>query len=415
MTNPHATRPLTVGLLATTAEADLGPDGWALALIRETHPDQRFATHILTYDDVDAVADMLRAQGIPALVESDPGAPFWTDRDRVLVTGSPVQGDIRIASGTQQFDGWPTTLPRLLGSGERTLTTRFDHVIHHRDADQKNWRELREPVAGAVEAAHALLAAGWTVSINTQRQEQLDDITTWCITHGIPAVRDDGSSTAPPGRVLVTGAILPAAHRLEVGDRALDPSMGLTVVHDRLTAAHTALVDRLTGAAAPTATRPEREAILDRLRAAEQVCIAARAQFAAVREELRALDAGQGRPAPAWCYAIGVDFDGVLRPHTRDGRLDGPPVDGAIEGLRTLMDRWAVFVFTTHDAEGKAAWLVEQGIPAIVDTDPEASHWGTKGTVLVTHRKKSAVAYIDDRAIPFMGWQQTLRETETLY
>ena len=113
---------------------------------------------------------------------------------------------------------------------------------------------------------------------------------------------------------------------------------------------------------------------------------------------------------------IAVDFDGVIHRYSRgwdDGSIYDPPIEGAIEGLRTLMLDFAVFVHTTRNPVPVAKWLWEQGLDARADTpdDPApAEFWSTRGMLLVTNRKLPAVAYIDDRAIRFVSWAQTLSE-----
>lgn len=113
--------------------------------------------------------------------------------------------------------------------------------------------------------------------------------------------------------------------------------------------------------------------------------------------------------------SIGVDFDGVI--HTYDkgwqgGEIYGDIIPGAKDALRGLLDRYTVFVFSTRtDTKAMANFITEKtGIP----TEPDdgsfvGPFWNTSGTILVTNRKLAAVAYIDDRAIRFVDWQQTLK------
>lgn len=108
---------------------------------------------------------------------------------------------------------------------------------------------------------------------------------------------------------------------------------------------------------------------------------------------------------------IGVDFDGVIHAYTRgwaDGTIYDPPVTGSLEGLRALMSEHAVFVFTTRDAAQVMLWLTEQGFTCRADTGD--TFWNTRGILLVTNRKLAATAYVDDRAIRFQNWIQTLAD-----
>lgn len=107
---------------------------------------------------------------------------------------------------------------------------------------------------------------------------------------------------------------------------------------------------------------------------------------------------------------IGVDFDGVLHAYSRgwqDGTIYDPPVDGAIDGLRALMGRYAVFVFTSRPAAQVAAWLHGQGVAAVTG-GTNVTFWVTRDIVYVTNRKLPALAYLDDRAVRFTSWPQAL-------
>ena len=96
---------------------------------------------------------------------------------------------------------------------------------------------------------------------------------------------------------------------------------------------------------------------------------------------------------------IAVDFDGVLHPYT-DGWLgsvpaDEPPIPGALRFLGDLQEQgYEVIVFSTRadhpeGLDGIYAWLAEYGL------DTYVKH--------VTHVKPPAIAYVDDRAVPFTG------------
>lgn len=83
---------------------------------------------------------------------------------------------------------------------------------------------------------------------------------------------------------------------------------------------------------------------------------------------------------------------------------------GAVDGLRALMARFAVFVFTTRPALQVAEWLVSLGFPVRVDGEPDAPEfWNARDVLLVTNRKLAAVAYLDDRAVRFARWPQALK------
>jgi hypothetical protein len=130
---------------------------------------------------------------------------------------------------------------------------------------------------------------------------------------------------------------------------------------------------------------------------------------------------------------IGVDFDGVIHAYSRgwqDGTIYDPPLPGAIDGLRALMDQDAVFIFTTREPEQVMPWLEQYGFGVTIDE--RCSHcnrgsyrvpdcerckssglltfWNPRGQLLVTNRKLAAVAYLDDRAVRFENWDQALTD-----
>lgn len=114
---------------------------------------------------------------------------------------------------------------------------------------------------------------------------------------------------------------------------------------------------------------------------------------------------------------IAVDFDGVIHAYSRgwqDGTIYDPPLPGALDSLRTLMETYAVFIHTTRDAGAVAAWLAERGFDTVIDIDgpshPKREFWNDQGILLVTDRKLPAIAYIDDRGIRFTNWEQTLSD-----
>lgn len=116
---------------------------------------------------------------------------------------------------------------------------------------------------------------------------------------------------------------------------------------------------------------------------------------------------------------IAVDFDGVVHTYSKgwqDGTIYDPPMPGALDSLRILMDTYAVFIHTTRDATTVAGWLAERGFDTLVDVEgpnhPKREFWNEQGTLLVTDRKLPAIAYIDDRGIRFDNWLQTMAALE---
>lgn len=94
---------------------------------------------------------------------------------------------------------------------------------------------------------------------------------------------------------------------------------------------------------------------------------------------------------------LGVDFDGVL--HAADMSIHprlGPPMPGAVEAMQNLHPRFTLVVFTVRGSQPHDyldAWLQEHGIPYDSVSREKPNGW-----------------IIDDRAIRFHSWDQTLRE-----
>lgn len=113
---------------------------------------------------------------------------------------------------------------------------------------------------------------------------------------------------------------------------------------------------------------------------------------------------------------IAVDFDGVIHAYRRgwaDGSIYDQPMPGALDGLRTLMEHDAVFVFTSRNTEQVADWLFERGDFNVTWEPPGESiceFWNDRHRILVTNRKLPATAYLDDRAVRFTNWDQALAD-----
>jgi hypothetical protein len=107
---------------------------------------------------------------------------------------------------------------------------------------------------------------------------------------------------------------------------------------------------------------------------------------------------------------IAVDFDGVIHAYGKgwqDGTIYDLPMPGALDGLRTLMETYAVYIHTSREVEQVVPWLEQYGFEVTGD-DRGLTFWNDTGIVLVTNRKLPALAYIDDRGIRFESWPQAL-------
>ena len=94
----------------------------------------------------------------------------------------------------------------------------------------------------------------------------------------------------------------------------------------------------------------------------------------------------------------------------QDGSIYDPPLPGAIDGLRKLMETYAVFIHTTREALPVARWLHDTGGFDVTPDPGGFEFWNAKGVLLVANRKLPAIAYIDDRAVRFVSWDQVMGE-----
>lgn len=137
---------------------------------------------------------------------------------------------------------------------------------------------------------------------------------------------------------------------------------------------------------------------------------------------------------------VAVDFDGVVHAYSRgwhDGTIYDEPIPGALDALHALMRDYAVFIHTTREPEQVMPWLEGHGFDVTIDERCGACEglggrvmvdhcpacegsgqllfWNLQGQLLVTNRKLAATAYIDDRAVRFESWPQTLAEMRRRY
>lgn len=120
-----------------------------------------------------------------------------------------------------------------------------------------------------------------------------------------------------------------------------------------------------------------------------------------------------GVSSPVKC--IGVDFDGVIHTYSKgwhDGSIYDPPIPGSLEALSHLMTKYAVAIISSREPHSIAQWLRDRCFAAYADPEGEHAFWNNQSCLLVTQRKIGCVAYIDDRAIHFENWQQTLDALE---
>ena len=113
---------------------------------------------------------------------------------------------------------------------------------------------------------------------------------------------------------------------------------------------------------------------------------------------------------------VAIDFDGVIHKYSKewhDGTCYDKPNEGALEYILYLMEDHAVFIFSTRNPRDIKKWVEDNFLP-FWDGTPCTPYsvevipfwrkfWNKKNVLGITRRKLPALAYIDDRAIPFTG------------
>ena len=110
---------------------------------------------------------------------------------------------------------------------------------------------------------------------------------------------------------------------------------------------------------------------------------------------------------------IAIDFDGVIHNDNlgwHDGTCYGMPIQGSLEAIRELSRKYTIVIFSAKARKDRPLVNGKTGEELIWD-------WLEVNDVAdyiedVTARKPRAKFYIDDKAIRFQDWNQTLREVE---
>lgn len=112
---------------------------------------------------------------------------------------------------------------------------------------------------------------------------------------------------------------------------------------------------------------------------------------------------------------LAIDFDGVIHKNSKgfhDGTIYDDPVDGAAEAIKELSKRYKIIVFTAKAKPDRPLLNGKTGKQLV-------SEWLDKHGLLsyitdITSEKPRAIAYIDDKAIHFISWQQTIGKINEL-
>lgn len=108
---------------------------------------------------------------------------------------------------------------------------------------------------------------------------------------------------------------------------------------------------------------------------------------------------------------VAVDFDGVIHSHElgfHDGTIYGTPIEGSLEALKTLSSKYKIVLYTAKAKADRPLINGKTGIELVW-------LWLTKYNMdsyisEVTAEKPRAICYVDDKAIRFLNWEQSLKD-----
>lgn len=112
---------------------------------------------------------------------------------------------------------------------------------------------------------------------------------------------------------------------------------------------------------------------------------------------------------------IGVDFDGVIHKCSKgyyDGSIYDEPIQGSFEALKKLSEKYTVIVYTCKAKPDRGLVNGKTGTELVWQW--LKNHNMAQFVSKVTSEKPRAVAYIDDKAIKFINWEDCLVEVDNL-
>ncbi len=114
-------------------------------------------------------------------------------------------------------------------------------------------------------------------------------------------------------------------------------------------------------------------------------------------------------------FNISIDFDGVIHQHfgVGDGTVSGGIIDGAKDALEQLSKKYRIILFTAKAKPDRPLVNGKTGIELVWEWLEK--HDVAKYIHSITSEKPRAVCYIDDKAVRFVNWQQTLSDVQEFY
>ena len=106
---------------------------------------------------------------------------------------------------------------------------------------------------------------------------------------------------------------------------------------------------------------------------------------------------------------IAIDFDGVIHKCSKgyhDGTIYDYPIDGSLEAIKKIASKYTVIVYSAKARKDRPLVNGKTGVELIWEW--LETHGFHKYIKEVTAEKPRAICYIDDRAIKFDDWNQTM-------
>ena len=106
---------------------------------------------------------------------------------------------------------------------------------------------------------------------------------------------------------------------------------------------------------------------------------------------------------------IAIDFDGVIHRCSKgfhDGTIYDPPIEGSLESVKEIASKYTVVVYSAKARSDRPLVNGKTGVELIWEW---LEKFGFAEYVSeVTAEKPRAICYIDDRAVKFDSWGETM-------
>lgn len=111
---------------------------------------------------------------------------------------------------------------------------------------------------------------------------------------------------------------------------------------------------------------------------------------------------------------IAIDFDGVIHSFElgfHDGTVYGTPIEGSIESIKKIAEKYIIVIYTAKAKKDRPLINGMTGTELVWE-------WLHKYDLAkyikdVTAEKPRCICYIDDKAIQFKNWNQSLTDLTT--